>query len=94
MLLCYDSIMSIAEKQRTTVYISSDVLEFLKLRSVKGNGSVSQQLENLARNLMPKDYSQEDVRRLERKHAEGYARHPATEEEFSDLYAEQDLSDL
>ena len=94
MLLCYNLIMSTAEKQRTTVYISSDVLEFLKLRSVKGNGSVSQQLENLARNLMPKDYSQADVRVLERKHAEGYEQHPVAESEFSDLYAEQDLSDL
>ncbi len=86
--------MSTAEKQRTTVYISSDVLEFLKLRSVKGNGSVSQQLETLVRNLMPKEYSQEDVRVLEQRHAEGYKKHPVTENEFSDLYAEQDLSEL
>ncbi len=83
-----------AEKQRTTVYIASDVLEFLKLRSVKGNGSVSQQLETLARTLMPKDYTQEDVRRLEERHAKGYKRQPVTEGEFSDFYAEQDLGDL
>ena len=86
--------MSTVEKQRTTVYISSDVLEFLKLRSIKGSGSVSQQLETLARNLMPKEYSQEDVRRLEQRHAEGYKKQPITEGEFSDLYAEQDLSEL
>lgn len=86
--------MPTAEKQRTTVYISSDVLEFLKLRSVKGNGSVSQQLEDLARNLMPKNYSQADVRRLEQKHAKGYEQHPVSESEFSDFYDEQDLSDL
>ena len=82
------------EKQRTTVYISTDVLEFLKFRSVKGNGSVSRQLEDLARSLMPKDYSQGDIRAMERQHAEGYRKHPVTEDEFADLYAEQDLSEV
>ena len=82
------------EKQRTTVYISSDVLEFLKLRSVKGNGSVSRQLEDLARSLMPRDYSQEDIRAMERQHAEGYKKQPVAEDEFADLYAEQDLGEL
>lgn len=86
--------MSLTEKRRTTVYISSDVLEFLKLRSVKGSGSVSQQLEKLARSLMPKTYSQEDIRTMERKHAEGYRRYPAIEDEFADLYAEQDPGEL
>ncbi len=82
------------EKLRTTIYISPEVLSFLKIRGAEGKGSVSQQLEDLAKNLMPKTYSVQDVKRLEREHAEGYAKHPVKEGEFSDLYEEQDLSQL
>ncbi len=81
-------------KRRTTIYLSSDVLEFLKIRSAKGNGSVSRQLEDLARSLMPRDYSPEDIEMLEKRHVDGYRRHPVEEEEFTDLYDEQDLSPL
>ena len=80
------------EKKRTTVYMSPDVLEFLKIRSAKGRGSVSQQLETLARELMPETFSQEDIAALEKRHAQGYKAHPVTEDEFADFYGEQDLS--
>ena len=79
------------EKLRTTIYISPEVLTFLKIRSAQGQGSVSQQLESLAKNLMPKDYSAQDVKRLEEQHAQGYQSKPVSETEFSDFYDEQDL---
>lgn len=79
------------DKKRTTVYMSPDVLEFLKIRSAKGKGSVSQQLETLARELMPRSFSQEDIVQLEKKHAEGYKTHPVSKDEFADFYDEQDL---
>lgn len=79
------------DKKRTTIYMSPDVLEFLKIRSAKGRGSVSQQLENLARELMPKDFSPEDIKVLEQQHAQGYKTHPVAEDEFADFYGEQDL---
>ena len=82
------------EKQRITIYISPEVLSFLKIRSAEGKGSVSQQLENLAKSLMPKTYSAKDVKRLEQQHAEGYSKQPALEGEFSDFYEEQDLTEL
>ena len=82
-----------ANKQRTTIYISPEVLTFLKVRSAEGKGSVSRQLEDLAKTLMPKTYSAEDVKALEQQHASGYARQPVEENEFSELYAEQDLSE-
>lgn len=69
-------------KKRTTIYISPEVLEFLAIRRAKGAGSVSQQLEDLARRLMPKQHSERDIRALEQKHAEGYARKPVQEGEF------------
>lgn len=80
------------EKLRTTIYISPEVLTFLKIRSAQGQGSVSQQLENLAKNMMPKDYSPQDVKRLELQHALGYQDQPVNDTEFSDLYEEQDLN--
>lgn len=79
------------DKKRTTIYMSLDVLEFLKIRSAKGRGSVSQQLEDLARELMPKEFSPEDIKVLEQKHAQGYKTHPVGENEFADFYEEQDL---
>lgn len=82
------------EKQRTTIYISPDVLSFLKVRSAQGNGSVSQQLEDLAKSLMPKSYSTQDIKNLEKQHAQGYANQPQDDNEFSGLFAEQDLSHL
>lgn len=82
------------EKLRTTIYISPDVLTFLKVRSAEGKGSVSQQLEDLAKSLMPKSYSAQDIKRLEEQHAKGYLKHPTSETEFSDFYLEQDFSQL
>lgn len=70
------------DKRRTTVYMSREVLEFLAVRRARGAGSVSEQLEALARKIMPRRYTQEDVAALERKHAEGYAKHPAEPGEF------------
>ena len=78
-------IMSLMEKRRTTVYISPEVLEFLSLRRIKGAGSVSQQLENLARATMP---VQTDIATLEQRHKAGYERIPVNGE-FDDLLAAQ-----
>lgn len=83
-----------SEKQPTTIYISPDVLSFLKIRSAQGNGSVSQQLEDLAKSLMPKSFSAQDIKTLEKRHAQGYANQPQDDNEFEDLFAEQDLSHL
>lgn len=85
---------SALEKQRTTIYISPDVLTFLKIRSAEGKGSVSQQLEDLAKQLMPITYSQKDIKRLEHAHKAGYEKQPSEEAEFSDFYKEQDLENL
>ena len=38
--------------------------------------------------------ARKEVKRLEQKHAEGYKKRPIASGEFSDLYAEQDLSGL
>ena len=43
---------------------------------------------------MPRDYSQEDIRAMERQHAEGYKKQPVTENEFADLYAEQNVGEV
>ena len=78
-------------KKRTTIYIATDVLEFLKIRSAKGRGSVSRQLETLARELMPKEFSPEDIKMLEQQHAQGYKTRPLGKDEFTDFYREQEL---
>lgn len=85
--------MEVADKKRTTIYISPEVLEFLSVRRAKGAGSVSQQLEDLARKLMPRSYSREEIAALERKHAEGYRKYPVQKGEFNDFYDEQVLGD-
>ena len=84
----------VAEKKRTTIYISTDVLEFLKIRSAKGNGNVSQQLEQLARQLMPKTYTPKDIKAMNERHAAGYEEHPASEDDMAELYASQSLDNL
>lgn len=76
-------------KRRTTVYIAAEVLEFLAVRRARGAGSVSEQLEHLARAIMPRRYRQEEVAGLERKHAEGYARYPVEAGEFDLWQSEQ-----
>jgi hypothetical protein len=82
------------EKRRTTIYIDPQVLEFLTIRRAKGAGSVSQQLEDLAKRLMPKGYDESELKRLEHKHAKGYKKHPVTKGEFDDFYDEQSLENL
>jgi hypothetical protein len=82
------------EKRRTTIYIDPKVLEFLTIRRAKGAGSVSQQLEDLAKRLMPKSYDEAELRALERKHAKGYKKHPVTKDEFADFYNEQSLENV
>jgi hypothetical protein len=82
------------EKRRTTIYIDPQVLEFLTIRRAKGAGSVSQQLEDLAKRLMPKGYDETEMKSLERKHAKGYKKHPVQKGEFDDFYAEQSLENL
>jgi hypothetical protein len=82
------------EKRRTTIYIDPQVLEFLTVRRAKGAGSVSQQLEDLAKRLMPKGYDETELKTLERQHASGYKKHPVQEGEFDDFYGEQSLGNL
>jgi hypothetical protein len=82
------------EKRRTTIYIDPQVLEFLTIRRAKGAGSVSQQLEDLAKRLMPKGYDETEQKLLERKHARGYKKHPVKKGEFDDFYNEQSLENL
>jgi hypothetical protein len=85
-----DITLSHRAKRRTTIYISQDVLEFLTLRRARGAGSVSQQLEALARHKMPRRYSREELARLEAQHAEGYEKHPVEAGEFDLWENEQD----
>lgn len=80
-----------SDKRPTTIYIDPEVLEFLTLRSRKGAGSVSQQLEELAKRLMPLEKEQ---KALERKHAQGYKKHPVKNGEFDDFYTEQNLENV
>lgn len=82
------------KKRRTTIYIDPQVLEFLTIRRAKGAGSVSQQLEDLAKQLMPKGYDESELKALERKHARGYKKHPVQKGEFDDFYVEQTLENL
>jgi hypothetical protein len=82
------------EKRRTTIYIDPKVLEFLTIRRARGAGSVSQQLENLAKRVMPNGYDETELKALERKHARGYKKYPVTKDEFDDFYAEQSLENL
>ncbi len=77
--------MQALEKRRTTIYISPEVLAFLSIRRIRGAGSVSQQLENLARQEMPKNQAA-----LELQHQAGYAQVP-TNDEFLDLISAQRL---
>jgi hypothetical protein len=82
------------EKRRTTIYIDPKVLEFLTIRRAKGAGSVSQQLEGLAKGLMPADDKHSDIKALECKHIKGYKKQPVKKDEFDDFYTEQSLENL
>jgi hypothetical protein len=65
-------------KRRITIQIDAEVFEFLKSRHDK-NGSVSRQLEELARGLM---HRQIDPKMLDEQHRLGYERHPVQPGEF------------
>ena len=69
-----------SDKKRTTIYMSEEVLEYLAIRRAKGAGSVSQQLENLAREKMPHRLTPEEIKLMEAQDIEGYRKHPLTGE--------------
>jgi hypothetical protein len=77
------------DKKRTTIYIAEDVLEYLTIRRAKGAGSVSQQLEDLARKMMPVRPSGDDIAEMEARDVEGYKKQPLEPEEFEPWQAEQ-----
>ncbi len=77
------------DKKRTTVYMAPDVLEFLGIRRAKGAGSVSQQLEDLVREQMPRRLSAEEVSALEARDIGGYQAQPQTQDELAAWLGEQ-----
>ncbi|CAN5898327.1 hypothetical protein BH24DEI2_BH24DEI2_03780 [soil metagenome] len=77
------------DKKRTTIYMNSDVLEYLGIRRAKGAGSVSQQLEDLVRAQMPRRLSREAVNALEARDAAGYRSQPQTQDELEPWLSEQ-----
>ena len=81
--------MTAHEKRRTTIYLDPEVLEFLALRRIKGAGSVSQQLEDLARSLMPREREASEMRALDERHRQGYESQPVGDDEFAPLIASQ-----
>jgi hypothetical protein len=93
MLCCYDATMTTHEKRRTTIYLDPEVLEFLSLRRIRGAGSVSQQLERLARDAMPRERGADELRTLDERHRRGYEAHPVAEDEFAPLIASQVVID-
>lgn len=80
---------TVAEKKRTTIYISEEVLEYLAIRRAKGAGSVSQQLEDLAREKMPHRLTPEDVLKMEARDVEGYLKQPLIDDEVTVWQSEQ-----
>lgn len=80
---------TVAEKKRTTIYISEEVLEYLAIRRAKGAGSVSQQLEDLAREKMPHRLTPEDVLKMEARDVEGYRKQPLIDDEATVWQSEQ-----
>ncbi len=78
-----------SEKKRTTIYMSSEVLEYLGVRRAKGAGSVSQQLEDLVREKMPRRLSAEEVGALEARDVAGYRARPQMQEELEPWLSEQ-----
>jgi hypothetical protein len=68
-------------KRRITIQIDPEVLGFLKSRRNE-NGSVSRQLEALARGLMGHT---SDQRTLDEQHRLSYERHPVQSGEFFTL---------
>ena len=71
----------IREKQSVTIKIDPEVLAFLEQRHEQGEGDLSQQLEQLARYLMPNG----DQKVLDEQHKRGYEEHPVQPDEFAPL---------
>lgn len=78
-----------ADKKRTTIYIAEDVLEYLAIQRAKGAGSVSKQLEDLAREKMPYRPSASDIAGMEARDVEGYRKQPLELDEFEPWQDEQ-----
>ena len=81
--------MATTAKKRTTIYINPEVLEYLGVRRAKGAGSVSQQLEDLVREKMPRRLSREAVGELEARDVAGYRAQPQTSDELEPWLSEQ-----
>jgi hypothetical protein len=79
----------IREKQSITIEIDPEVLAFLEQRHEHGEGDLSEQLEQLARYLMPN----EEQKSLDEQHRRGYEKHPVQPDEFAPLIASQVLVD-
>jgi hypothetical protein len=79
----------IREKQSITIEIDPEVLAFLEQRHERGEGDLSEQLEQLARYLMP----DENQKALDEQHRRGYEEHPVQPDEFAPLIASQVLVD-
>jgi hypothetical protein len=79
----------IREKQSITIAIDPEVLAFLEQRHERGEGDLSEQLEQLARYLMP----DENQKALSEQHKRGYEEHPVQPDEFAALIASQVLVD-
>jgi hypothetical protein len=79
----------IREKQSITIEIDPEVLAFLEQRHEHGEGDLSQQLERLARHLMPN----EAQKALDEQHRCSYENHPMQPDEFAPLIASQVLVD-
>jgi uncharacterized protein YigA (DUF484 family) len=69
------------ETRRITIQMDAEVLEFLQSRGNE-NGSVSRQLEALARDLMQR---KSDQKALDEQHRLGYERFPVQPGEFFTL---------
>jgi hypothetical protein len=79
----------IREKQSITIEIDPEVLAFLEQRHERGEGDLSEQLEQLARYLMP----DENQKALDEQHRRSYELHPVQPDEFAPLIASQVLVD-
>ena len=80
---------TVKDKKRTTIYVAPDVLEYLGIRRAKGAGSVSQQLEDLVREQMPRRFSAETGAELEARDAAGYRAQPQPQAELDPWLSEQ-----
>ena len=66
-----------------------DFVRFLKARHARGDALLSEAVLARDWNTPEEDEAWQDL-----QHARGYAQHPIEADEFSDFYAEQDLSEV